>query len=172
MGQDTIAGCVRIGETMATDFEPINDYATYKRVQAWLISTMNTPLGTPDEEAELQALADAADRYALARWPELSHVTDGVSEVESMLDRGSATLEGLLEVFGGREALVAYMTRRQQLDDETIDVIVERFNTKREWIDKPFCKPAGWVYDVRPGDAEWWVELTEMVREQELVGVD
>ena len=155
---------------MVMKVEAITDDATYDRIQKLLVSKMNTPLGTPEEEAELQALADAADRYALARWPELSHVTDGVSEVESMLDRGSATLEELLEIFGGREAFVAYMTRRQQIDDEKIDLIVERFNTKREWIDKPFCKPAGWVYDVRPGDAEWWVELTEMVRSVEREG--
>lgn len=161
---------------MVMKVEAVTDDATYDRIQKLLVSKMNTPLGTPDEEAELQALAKAADRYALARWPELSHVTDGVHEILFLFDMGSVTIEGLLEVFGGREALVAYMTRRQQLDDETIDVIVERFNTKREFIDKPFCKPAGWVYDVRPGDAEWWVELTEMVlaveREGELVGVD
>ena len=162
---------------MVMKVEAVTDDATYDRIQKLLVSKMNTPLGTPDEEAELQALAKAANRYAAERWPDLENtVTDGVHEILFLFDMGSVTIEGLLEVFGGREALVAYMTRRQQLDDETIDVIVERFNTKREFIDKPFCKPEGWDYDVRPGDAEWWVELTEMVRaverEGELVGAN
>ena len=156
---------------MAAKIEPIIDDATYYRIQKLLSSKMNTPLGTPEEEAELEALAEASNQYAAERWPELeNHVTDGVHEILFLFDMGSVTIEGLLEVFGGREELVAYMTRRQQIDDEKIDMIVERFNTKREWIDKPFCKPAGWVYDVRPGDAEWWVELTEMVRAVERKG--
>lgn len=155
---------------MVIKVEAVTDDATYYRIQELLSSKMNTPLGTPEEEAELDALGEAANRYALERWPELSRPTDGVHEILFLFDMGSVTLEGLLEVFGGREALVAYMTRRQQLDDEMIDVIVERFNTKREFIDKPFCKPEGWVYDVRPGDAEWWVELTEMVRAVEREG--
>ena len=155
---------------MVIKVEAITDDAMFDRVEKLLASRTNTPLGSPEEEAELSALAEEARRYALERWPELSRPTDGVHEILFLFDMGSVTIEGLLEVFGGREELVAYMTRRQQLDDEKIDLIVERFNTKREWIDKPFCKPAGWVYDVRPGDAEWWVELTEMVRSVEREG--
>ena len=96
------------------------------------------------EVEEYRALAQAIQDYELEHsW--LSQVqTDGVHEIEFMLDQGMVTLDELLPVFGGMESFVAFMTRQRNLSPATIDAIAGKFNTKREYLDKPFCSPEGW----------------------------
>lgn len=146
--------------------ERITDDAGYQRVQ----SRVRQLMGNCADEAELQELkflAKELERYSMQRFEINQTRTDGVHHIEFLLDQGAATLEGLVEVFGGRQQLVDYMTRRRNIKDQTIDAIVSNFHTKREFIDRPFCRPAGWEYDARPGDAEWYADLTEMVRSAE-----
>ena len=170
---------------MAAKIEPITDDATYERVQARLLDAWGTPTVDPEAEAELRMLAEELQRYAHERF-EINRVkTDGVREIAFMLDQGMATLPDMVAVFGGRDRFIEYMTRQRNVGEETIDAILANFDTKREWIDKPFCKPPG-DDDISaegqepcdnpmcctPGERDWRVVLAEMVREQELVGVD
>ena len=128
---------------MAAKIEPITDDATYKRVQARLLDAWDTPAADPEEEAELRMLAEELQRYAHERF-EINRVkTDGVHEIAFMLDQGIATLPDMVAVFGGRDRFIEYMTRRRNVGEDTIDAILANFDTKREWIDKQFCKPPG-----------------------------
>lgn len=156
-----------------TAIEPITDDASYDLAVARIGQLVNN-WSNDEELAELKALSTAADRYAQARFDAFQESTDGPDEIEFMLDQERATLDGLIEVFGGRERFVEYMTRRRNIDGATIDAIVANFNTRREFIDKPFRKAPGWDDDVRPGDPPWVSEMAEMVRaaERHLVGVD
>ena len=125
------------------EVEPITDDATYKRVQARLIAAMDSPR-SEEEVEELRLLGQELSRYAQERFRFNQTPTDGPDEIEFMLDQGIATLHDLEEVIGGRQRFIEYMTRKRNLDPATIDAVVANFDTKREWIDKPFCRPEGW----------------------------
>lgn len=164
-----------------TDVQPITDDASYERAQTRVRQLMNN-WADEVELAELKALSKAVTAYAETRFDIFKEETDGVCEVAYMLDQGIVTLDALVPVFGGMEQLVDYMTRRQNLNDETIDAIVLNFNTEREWIDKPFCRPEGWqditMEDVEPCDddacttgiGEWRERL--LAYREELTGID
>ena len=121
----------------------VTNDAEHERAMARLNGLMNN-CANDAEVAELRALAQAIQDYELEHsW--LSQVeTDGVHEIEFMLDQGAISLDDLVSLLGGIEAVAEYMTRRQNLEAEVIDAIVANFDTKREWIDKPFCEPEGW----------------------------
>ena len=70
--------------------------------------------------------------------------TDGADHLEFMLDQGMSTLDELVPVFGGMEPFLEFMTRRRNLDPDTLEALVSELGIKRERIDKPFCKPEGW----------------------------
>ena len=146
------------------EIAPITDDAAYDRAIVRIGQLVNN--WSNDEELdELKTLSTAADRYAQTRFEDIQKPTDGPDEIEFMLDQERATLDELVEVFGGSERFVEYMTRRRNLDDATMDAIVSNFNTRREFIDKPFRKAPGWDEDVRRGDPAWVAEMAEMVRE-------
>ena len=167
---------------MVPDFEPINDYATYKRVQTWLIATMNTPLGSPEEEARRRLQAEELQRYSLENFEFHQVKLDGVDEVVGKLDYTHLTLDELIPVFGGLERFVEYMTRRRNIDAETIDALVTQFGMDRADLEKPFRSPPG-NRDISsagqepcgdpvcctPGHVDWRVELAESV--QALTGI-
>ena len=93
---------------------------------------------------EYSALAQAIQDYELEHSWLSKLVTDGVEEIEFLLDEGDITLDQLLPVFGGMEPFLAFMTRRRSLDPETLEALVSDLGIDREEIDKPFCKPEGW----------------------------
>ena len=126
-----------------TDVQPITNDADYKRAQTRVRELMDN-WADEAELAELKALSEAIENYARTRFDIFKVQTDGVDEIESMLDLGVVRLDELIPVFGGMERLVEFMIRRRNLEPATIDAIVANFNTKREWIDKPFCEPEGW----------------------------
>ena len=126
-----------------TIVEPITDDAGYERAQVRIGELFNN-CANDEEVAELRALADAVTEYAETHFEFYQVQTDGVHEIEFMLDQGAITLDDLVSLLGGIETVVEYMTRRQNLEAEVIDAIVANFDTKREWIDKPFCEPEGW----------------------------
>ena len=128
-----------------TDVQPITNDADYKRAQTRVREMMNN-WADERELAELRALSKAVDSYARTRFDIFKVQTDGVNEIEYMLDQGLVTLDELLPVFGGMEQFLEFMIRRRNLEPATIDAIVANFNTKREWIDKPFCEPEGWKH--------------------------
>ena len=70
--------------------------------------------------------------------------TDGADHLEFRLDEGMSTLDELVPVFGGMEPFLEFMTRRRNLDPDTLEALVSELGIKRERIDKPFCKPEGW----------------------------
>ena len=121
----------------------ITDDAGYERAQVRIGELFNN-CANDEEVAELRALADAVTEYAKTRFEIFKDGGDGADELEFMLDQEIVTLDELLPVFGGMERLVEFMIRRRNLEPATIDAIVANFNTKREWIDKPFCEPEGW----------------------------
>ena len=168
---------------MAAKIETITDYAAYKRVQAWLISSMNTPLGSPQEEARRRLQAAELQRYAQENFEFFKVELDGVDEVVGKLDYTFLTLDELIPVFGGLERFVEYMTRRRNIDAETIDALVAQFGMDRDELEMPFRTGPG-DQDISakgqapcdnpecctPGERNWRIELAASMRE--LTGID
>ena len=125
------------------EIRPITTASEHAVALKRLDAVMETDVD-PSEVDEYRALAQSIQDYEMEHsW--LSQVqTDGVHEIEFMLDQGMMTLDDLIPVFGGMEPLIMYMTRQRNLDPATVDTIVANFNTKREDIDTPFCEPEGW----------------------------
>ena len=125
------------------EIRPITTASEHAAALKRLDAVMETDVD-PSEVDEYRALAQSIQDYEMEHsW--LSQVqTDGVHEIEFMLDQGMMTLDDLIPVFGGMEPLIMYMTRHRNLDPATVDTIVANFDTKREDIDKPFCEPEGW----------------------------
>lgn len=109
------------------------------------------------EGAELRALATVIQDYEEAKFQ--FGPNDAPDEIEYLLDQREATLDELYDIFGGRDAFIDFMTRRQPLDDATIDALVAKYNTKREWLDVPFCEPEGWQEITKFDDIPWRAEL-------------
>ena len=128
-----------------TDVQPITNDADYKRAQTRVRELMDN-WADERELAELRALSGAVDSYAQTRFEVIQYEGDGVNELVYMLDQGLAALDELIPVFGGMDPFVEFMIRRRNLEPATIDAIVANFDTKREWIDKPFCEPEGWKH--------------------------
>ena len=165
-----------------TEVQPITDDAGYRRTQARIHSMMNVRPKDEQEAEELRLLTDELVRYAETRFEIYKDGGDGADEIEFMLDQGVMTLDELLPVVGGMQPLVDYMTRRRNLDPATIDAIVSKFDTQREWIDKPFCKPPGWQditlenveccdEDPCPVGIPEWRERLRAYRERTLTGI-
>ena len=108
------------------------------------VSAMMNNCANDAEVEELRALARAVHDYEWERsW--LSQVqTDGADHLEFMLDEGQATLDELIPVFGGMEPFLAFMTRKRNLEPETLEALVSQLSIRREDLDKPFCTPEGW----------------------------
>ena len=115
--------------------------------------------GSPRESAEgaeLRALATVIHDYEAAKFP--PGPNDAPDEIEYLLDQREATLDELYSIFGGRDAFIDFMTRRQPLDDATIDVLVANYNTKREWLERPFRASEGWQDITKFDDIPWRAE--------------
>ena len=123
---------------------PITDDASYKRAQARIHSMMSRTPKDAAEAEELDALTDALVAYGKTRFKFWEIETDGADHLEFMLDQGMTTLDELIPVFGGIEPLIMFMTRRRNLDRETLEALVSELGIKREDLDKPFCSPEGW----------------------------
>ena len=121
----------------------ITTEAEHKRALERVDAMMNNCVDDAEVE-ELRALAQAVHDYEWERsW--LTYVqTDGADELEFMLDEGQTTLDELVPVFGGMEPLIMFMTRRRNLEPETLETLVSELGIKREYLDKPFCSPEGW----------------------------
>ena len=118
--------------------------------------------GSPRESAEgmeFRALSSAIQEYEMQRFPRVFAPTDAADEVEFMLEQGMATLEQLYPIFGGPEPFIEFMTRRRELEDAELDALVVNFNTRREWLDKPSCKPEGWDDIAKWEHVPWRQEL-------------
>ena len=135
---------------------PVTNDAEHKRALTRFRELFGSPRDS-DEGAELRALATAIQDYEMANYD--FGPTDAADEIEFMLDQGDATLDALYPIFGGRDAFIDFMTRRRELDPETIDALVDRFPTKREWLDKPSCSPEGWQDIAKWDDIPWRKEL-------------
>ena len=134
-----------------TTIEPITDDATYDRVEARLKRAVYAPPADKEEREELGLLAKELSRYSPTRFPRLYGTTDGPDAIAYMLDMDLAKLEGLIPIFGGMERFIDYMTRKVNIDGETMDAIAASFDAKREHLDKPFSKPEGWHdIDIEP----------------------
>ena len=133
------------------EIEPITDDATYDRVEARLKRAAVDPPADDSGRQELRLQAKELSRYAPTRFPNLYRPIDGPSVIACLLDSDFATIEDLLPIFGGMERFIDYMTRKVNIDGETIDAIAATCDTERERLDKPFNKPEGWQdIDIEP----------------------
>ena len=126
-----------------TELEPITDDAGYERAQVRIGQLFNN-CANDEEVAELKALAEAVTKYAETHFAFYQIQTDGADHLEFMLDQGMTTVDELVPVFGGMEPFLEFMTRRRNLDPETLETLVSELGINREDLDKPFCSPEGW----------------------------
>ena len=138
------------------DVAPITNSAEHKVALARLDQLMNNTKNEA-ESAELRALATVIDEYEREKFP--PGPSDAPDEVEYLLDQSEATLDELYGIFGGRDAFIDFMTRRRPLDDATIDALVAKYNTKREWLDRTFRESEGWQDITKFDDIPWRQEL-------------
>ena len=126
-----------------SQIRPITTAAEHAEALKRLDAVMETDVD-PSEVAEYSALAQAIHDYETEHsW--ISRVqTDGADYLEFMLDEGMTTLDELIPVFGGMESLIMFMTRKRNLDPETLEALVSQLSIRREDLDKPFCTPEGW----------------------------
>ena len=126
-----------------TDIPRITTASEHAAAMKRLDAVMETDVDESEVE-EYRALAQAIHDYEWERsW--ITYVqTDGADELEFMLDEGQTTLDELVPVFGGMEPLIMFMTRRRNLEPETLETLVSELGIKREYLDKPFCSPEGW----------------------------
>ena len=167
---------------MVTKIDPITDRATYDCVQSRVNRMIDKPVRTPEEEAEIDMLLDELQSFARKNFEFFKFKLDGVDEVVGKLDYTHLTLDELIPVFGGLERFVEYMTRRRNIDAETIDALVTQFDMDRDELEMPFRSPPG-DRDISaegqelcedpvccpPDYVDWRVELAESV--QALTGV-
>lgn len=135
---------------------PITSDAAHKVALARLDQLMNNTKNEA-ESAELRALATVIQDYEEAKFD--FGPTDSAHEIEYLLDQSEATLDELYDIFGGRDAFIEFMTRRRPLDNATIDALVAKYNTKREWLEVPFCESEGWQDITKFDDIPWRQEL-------------
>ena len=126
-----------------SDFTPITTASEHSAALERLEAVIETELNA-SEVAEYSALAQAIHDYETEHsW--ISRVqTDGADYLEFMLDEGMTTLDELIPVFGGIESLIMFMTRKRNLEPETLEALVSQLSIRREDLDKPFCTPEGW----------------------------
>lgn len=138
------------------DVAPISNDAEHKVA----LTRARELFGSPRESAEgaeLRALAAAIHDYETVKFP--PGPNDAPDEIEYLLDQREATLDELYSIFGGRDAFIDFMTRRRPLDDATIDALVANYNTKREWLVRPFRDSEGWQDIAKFNDVPWRAEL-------------
>ena len=161
---------------MVTKIEPITDRATYDRIQARVNGMIDQPVRSPEEESEVDMLIDELERYARRNFEFFQVQLDGVDEVVGKLDYTFLTLDELIPVFGGPERFVEYMTRRRDIDAETIDALVTQFDMDRDELEMPFRTGPG-DQDISaegqepcddpvccpPGERNWRLELAAAI---------
>lgn len=113
-----------------------------------------------DEVAELTALAKAIQAYERERWP--IDPPDAVDAVEFELDRHLATLDGLTDIFGSRERLADFMTRRIRADADEMQQLHESYNIEMAVLQRPHRAGEGW-YPILEGHLPWRQELKDSV---------
>ena len=150
--------------------------AEHKRALARVSAMMNNCADDAEVE-ELRALAKAVQAYEQEHFEFWKLTSDGADHLEFMLDEEQTTLDELVPVFGGMEPFLAFMTRKRNLDPETLEALVSELGIKRERIDKPFCKPESWDditmenstccdEDPCPMDVPEWRERLKAYREE------
>ena len=114
--------------------------------------------GTPEFE-ELDNLADAVDEYGSRHF--LQGPTDGVDALEFELDRGKATLDEVLPIFGGEDTFAAYMMRERVVSGAQAQQLADLLELPLADFTCPFrddAKPD----DVLIGGTEWRERLAAM----------
>ena len=114
--------------------------------------------GTP-ENVEFSNLADAVSEYESRMF--LQNPTDCVDALEFELDRGKATLDEVLQVFGSESAFVEYMFRARQVDSDTAQQLSDLLELPLEDFTCPFRDNAK-SDDVLIGGTEWRERLAAM----------
>ena len=126
---------------------------------ARLDQLMDAEANTPEAD-ELSSLAETIDEYE-SRTIEWGP-TDGVDAMEFELDRGKATLDEVLQVFGSESAFVEYVFRARQVDSDTARQLAELLELPLEDFTCPFRDDAE-PGEVLIGGTEWRDTLEEMV---------
>ena len=137
----------------------VRNDAEHKLAMGRLDRLMNN-CANDDEVAELKALGKAIQAYERVRWP--FDPPDAVDAVEFELDRHLATLDGLTEIFGSRERLADFMTRRIRANDDEMRQLHEHYNIEMEVLERPNRTGEGW-YPISEGHLPWRQELKDSV---------
>ena len=164
------------------EIKPITTASEHAAALKRLDAVMEIELDEAQVE-EYSALAQAIQDYESENSWLANLETDAVHEIEFLLDEEDITLEQLLPVFGGMQPFIEFMTRRQNLDPKTLEVLVSDLGIDREEIDKPFCKPEGWNHitlekvdccdeDPCPMGIGEWRERLLAYRARELTRID
>ena len=125
------------------EIRPITTASEHAAAMRRLDAVMETDLDE-SEVAEYRALVQAIQAYEKEHFEFWKLTSDGADHLEFMLDEDMTTLDELVPVFGGMEPFLEFMTRKRNLDPETLEALVSELGIKRERIDKPFCKPESW----------------------------
>ena len=137
----------------------IDTLAQYHAAVARLDELWGSRPGTPDNE-EFLNLADAVDEYGSRNF--LQGPTDGVDALEFELDRGKATLDEVLPIFGGEDGFVAYMLRERDVAKTQAQQLSDLLELPLADFTCPFRDGAE-PGEVLIGGTEWRDALEEMV---------
>ena len=137
----------------------INSREEYAAVQARIDELWGALPGTPEGD-EFLSLASMAHEYGRREFP--LGPTDGVDALEFELDRGKATLDEVLLVFGGEDAFSAYMLRERDVSASQAQQLSDLLELPLEDFTCPFrddTEPG----EVLTGGTPWRERLEAMV---------
>ena len=136
----------------------INSREEYAAVQARIDELWCALPGTPEGD-EFLSLASMAHEYGRREFP--LGPTDGVDALEFELDRGKATLDEVLLVFGSEDAFAAYMLRERDVSEAQAQQLADLLDLPLEDFTCPFREDAE-PGEVMIGGTPWRERLAAM----------
>ena len=142
----------------------INTKAEHQAALTRLREIFHAEAGTPEGEEHVR-LAEAISDYETRtiEWGP----TDGVDALEFELDRGKATLDAVLDIFGGEDGFAAYMLRERDVAPETARQLSQLLDLPLEDFTCPFRQDAA-PDDALIGGTPWRDRLEQMVARRTL----
>ena len=137
----------------------INSEKERQAALARLREIFHAKRGTPEGDEHLH-LVEAIQEYE-SRTIEWGP-TDGVDALEFELDRGKATLDEVLLVFGGEDAFAAYMLRERDVSAQQAQHLSDLLDLPLEDFTSPFRDDAE-PGEVLIGGTPWRERLEDMV---------
>ena len=139
----------------------INNKAEHHAALARIHELMGSEAGTQESE-ELRHLGEIVCEYEFRTLSFLQVPTDGVDALEFELDRGKATLDEVLSVFGGEDTFAAYMMRERDIDEDVAQGLADLLGLPVGDFTKPLRQNAPYG-DILGGGLAWHHALEAMV---------